>query len=477
MGNNRSASKTSEQIAFQERTEKDRDVPSTQSLANGRAERGPPTMAEHHRPRSRERSEMLEKEAALVIPGGVNSNFRLSAVPPRRFWEQGQGSRLVDVDGNEFIDYILGMGAAVLGHSPAPLLARVAAAQQKLQCPSGQQPAEVELARKIVSLMPSAERARIGCTGSEMVQLALRLARSATGRPKVVKFEGHYHGWFDSTFSGTTEMPAEGEFAAVAQTAGQSPNALADLDVLPWNNLGALEAFVEAHSSEVAAIIMEPVLCNTSVITPADGYLEGARRLCDKHGIVLIFDEVITGFRIDPGGVQAMFGVTPDLTILGKALGAGFPIAGLVGRASLMDLLGNGTVMHGGTYNGNAMAVAAALAALDALSDGDAHKKLRYLSGLLAEGLERISEGQGGSMVVQRAGAVLNTAFDPPGPITDYRSYRLCNPAKQLAFITALDAEGVRVTARGTWFVSTAHTEADIEITLAAAEHALQQVS
>jgi glutamate-1-semialdehyde 2,1-aminomutase len=436
-------------------------------------------MAEHQRPKGRERTAALEAEAALVIPGGVNSNFRLAAVPPRRFWDHGQGSRLTDVDGNEFIDYILGMGAAVLGHSPSPLLAQVATAQQQLQCPSGQQPAEVELAKKIASLVPSAERVRIGCTGSEMVQLALRLARAATGRDLVVKFEGHYHGWFDSTFSGTTEIPAEGEYSAPAQTAGQSLRALADLAVLPWNNLEVLEEFVGAHRGEVAAIIMEPVLCNTSVILPGDGYLEGARRLCDKHGVVLIFDEVITGFRLCPGGAQAMLGVTPDLTVLGKALGAGFPIAALVGNASLMDRLGDGTVMHGGTYNGNAMAVTAAVAALDALSadDGAAQKKLRHQSDLLVEGLERISKDQGGSLAVQGVGAVFNTAFDPPGPITDYRSYRSCNVAKQLAFNKALDAEGVRVTGRGTWFVSTAHTEADVELTLAAAEHALPHVS
>ena len=275
------------------------------------------------------------------------------------------------MDGNEFIDYILGMGAAALGHSPAPLLARVAAAQQDLQCPAGQQPAEVELARKIVSLVPSAQRVRVGCTGSEMVQLALRLARAATGRSLVVKFEGHYHGWFDSTFSGTTEMPAEGEYAAPVQTPGQSPGALADLAVLPWNDLAVLETFVAAHNTEVAALIMEPVLCNTSVIVPRPGYLEGVRRLCDNQGIVLIFDEVITGFRLDPGGAQAMLGVAPDLTVMGKALGAGFPVAGLAGRASLMDLLGRGGVMHGGTYNANAMAVTAALAALDVLADAD----------------------------------------------------------------------------------------------------------
>jgi glutamate-1-semialdehyde 2,1-aminomutase len=274
-------------------------------------------------------------------------------------------------------------------------------------------------------------------------------------------------------------MPAEGEYSAPAQTAGQSLRALADLADLPWNNLEVLEAFVGAHRGGVAAIIMEPVLCNTSVILPRDGYLEGVRRLCDKRGVVLIFDEVITGFRLSPGGAQAMLGVTPDLTVLGKALGAGFPIAGLVGKASLMDRLGNGTVMHGGTYNGNAMAVNAALAALDALSDDDGavHKKLRHLSDLLVEGLERISKDQGGSLAVQGVGAVFNTAFDPPGPITDYRSYLSCNVAKQLAFNKALDAEGVRVTGRGTWFVSTAHTEADVELTLAAAEHALPHVS
>ena len=405
-------------------------------------------MADGLRVRSRQRSEMLEAEAASVIPGAVNSNFRLAAVPPHRFWDRAQGSRLTDVDGNEFIDYVLGMGTAMLGHSPAPLLARVAQAQQLLQCPAGQQVAEIELARKVTSLLPSAERVRIGCTGSEMVQLALRLARAATGRALVVKFEGHYHGWFDSTFSGTTALPAPGGFAAAAQTAGQSPHALADLVVLPWNDLGPLETFLEHRAGEVAALIMEPVLCNTSVIVPKDG-------------------------------AQGLLGVTPDLTVLGKALGAGFPVAALAGKAALMALLGDGSVMHGGTYNGNAMAIAAALAALDALSGpgGGPHLRLTQVAGLLVEGLERLSKDTGESLAVQGVGPVLNTTFDPPGPVTDYRSYQLSNLTKQLAFITALDAEGVRVTGRGTWFVSTAHTEADVELTLDAAAEALRRIS
>jgi glutamate-1-semialdehyde 2,1-aminomutase len=274
-------------------------------------------------------------------------------------------------------------------------------------------------------------------------------------------------------------LPAPGGFAAAAQTAGQSPHALADLVVLPWNDLGPLETFLEHRAGEVAALIMEPVLCNTSVIVPKDGYLEGARRLCDRHGIVLIFDEVITGFRLGPGGAQGLLGVTPDLTVLGKALGAGFPVAALAGKAALMALLGDGSVMHGGTYNGNAMAIAAALAALDALSGpgGGPHLRLTQVAGLLVEGLERLSKDTGESLAVQGVGPVLNTTFDPPGPVTDYRSYQLSNLTKQLAFITALDAEGVRVTGRGTWFVSTAHTEADVELTLDAAAEALRRIS
>jgi glutamate-1-semialdehyde 2,1-aminomutase len=371
------------------------------------------------------------------------------------------------------------MGTAVLGHSPGPVLERVAQAQQLLQCPAGQQVAEVDLAAKITSLLASAEQVRVGCTGSEMVQLALRLARAATGRALVVKFEGHYHGWFDSTFSGTSQVPGGDGFVAPPQTAGQSPHALAELVVLPWNDLGPLQAFLDSHAGQVAAIIMEPVLCNTSVIVPRDGYLQGVRRLCDSHGTVLIFDEVITGFRLALGGAQGLVGVTPDLSVLGKALGAGFPVAALAGKAALMGLLGDGTVMHGGTYNANAMALAAALAALDTLSgpDGLAQGRLAQTAGTLLEGLERLARDSGAGLAVQGVGPVLNTTFDPPRPITDYRSYQASNLAKQQAFITALDAEGVRVTGRGTWFVSTAHTEADVELTLGAAARALRRIS
>jgi len=422
----------------------------------------------------------LASRAARVLPGGANSNFRLASAT--RFWASGSGSRLTDVDGNEFIDYAMGMGTAILGHSPRGVLDRVAAAQVLLQCPAGQQEAEVELAERIVELVPSAERVRIGCTGTEMVQLALRVARATTGRSLVVKFEGHYHGWLDSVFSGTTALPAEGSVAAVAQTGGQSPAALQDLAVLPWNDLGVLAGFLAARGGEVAALIMEPVLCNTSVIVPRDGYLQAVRELCDQHGVVLIFDEVITGFRLHQGGAQARLGVTPDLTVLGKALGAGFPIAALAGRASLMGSIGGGpvmhSVMHGGTYNANAPAVAAALAALDEMADPGQqfYSRLEAVGRRLADGLTEAARKAGGTMSVAAAGPVVNTTFSPPQPIVDFRTYQASDLDRQRSFIESLEAEGVRLTSRGTWFVSSAHTDKDIDLTLAAVERALRRL-
>jgi glutamate-1-semialdehyde 2,1-aminomutase len=421
-------------------------------------------------------SQDLAARASRVLPGGANSNFRLASAA--RFWASGSGSRLTDVDGNEVIDYALGMGTAILGHSPRNVLDRVSAAQQLLQCPAGQQEAEVDLAERIVELVPSAERVRIGCTGTEMVQLALRVARAVTGRSLVVKFEGHYHGWLDSIFSGTTELPAAGTVAAVPQTAGQDAAALHDLAVLPWNDRGVLETFLASRGSEIAALIMEPVLCNTGVIVPGDGYLEAARALCDQHGIVLIFDEVITGFRLHSGGAQARLGITPDLTVLGKALGAGFPIAALAGRAELMGSIGGGpvmhSVMHGGTYNANAPAVAAAVAALEEMSGQQFYPRLETAGRRLADGLAEAARQAGGAMVVSSAGPVVNTTFSPPQPITDFRTYQASDLDRQRSFMAALEAEGVRLTSRGTWFVSSAHTDDDIDLTLAAAARALR---
>lgn len=429
----------------------------------------------------RERSIALAMRAAAVLPGGVNSNFRLPAA--NRFYVSASGSRLIDADDHEVIDYVLGMGVAILGHSPKGVLDAVALAESRLQCPAGQQEAEVELAERIVALVPSAELVRIGCTGSEMVQLAMRLARAATGRSLIVKFEGHYHGWLDSIFAGTTAIDAERPDgrqvpSARAQTAGQMAGALGDLTVLPWNDLDTLQTFLDEHGDKVAGLIMEPICCNTSVIEPRPGYLEGVRRLADQHGIVLIFDEVITGFRFAPGGAQERLGVTPDLTVLGKALGAGYPVAALAGRRHLMRLIGDGTVMHGGTYNANAMAVAAAAAALDIIASPlvQLHRCLETMAARLAAGLAEAGSTHDHGLLVQRCGPMINTTFEAPAPITDLRSYLASDLGKQQRFIEQLEHEGVRVTARGTWFLSLEHSEDDIDRSVLAAGRALEHL-
>lgn len=423
--------------------------------------------------------EALATRARKVIPGGVNSNFRTAS--EGRFFASAKGSRLIDTEGTEYVDYVLGMGVALLGHSPAAVIEQVCSAERRLQCPAGQHEAEVELAEKIVGLVPSAELVRIGCTGSEMVQLAMRVARAATGRRLVVKFEGHYHGWFDNIFAGTTVVaPNPGLSAqALAQSAGQAAAALQDLVVLPWNDITTLESFLEARGHEVAAIIMEPICCNTSVIVPRPTYLAAVRSLCDSMGIALVFDEVISGFRFAPGGAQELLGVLPDLTVLGKALGAGYPVAALAGRASLMELISTGGVMHGGTYNANAMAVAAARASLDTITaEGKLlYEKLGSLAGLLADRLIIEARKRDLDLVVMQTGPVLNTTFDARNPIVDYRSYHETNLTKQRHFLDNLEAEGVRVTNRGTWFLSLAHTPRDLEITVDAAGRALDRLA
>lgn len=428
----------------------------------------------------RERSVSLAKRAAEVLPGGVNSNFRFAATD--RFYVKAHGSKLIDADGNEVIDYVLGMGVAILGHSPPQVLDAVAQAEALLQCPAGQQEAEVELAERIVDLVPSAELVRIGCTGSEMVQLAMRLARAVTGKRLVVKFEGHYHGWLDNIFVGTTVIdaePTDGSSvpAPSPQSAGQSIAPLEEVVVLPWNDLDLLSRFVGERGHEIAAVIMEPVCCNTSVIPPRTGYLEGVRALTDEHGIVLIFDEVITGFRMSPGGAQARLRVTPDLTVLAKAMGAGFPVAALAGRRDLMALIGDGTVMHGGTYNANAMSVAAAGAALAVISSSEVqlHDHLEALAVRLADGL--MERGSHLGLHAQRYGPMVNTTFDVPAPVVDLRTYRATNLVKQQDFLNRLEHAGVRVTARGTWFTSLAHSDEDVDRSVMAAERVLSEMN
>ena len=425
------------------------------------------------------RSQAHHDHASQVIAGGVNSNVRLSRPGTPLCFSKAQGAHLTDLDGHDYIDYALGMGPAILGHAPKVLIDAIAESLATGQLFAGQSRAELELGRRLSEHVPGAELVRIGMTGSEMVQAALRVARAATGRNKFVKFAGHYHGWFDNvltqecTFSlgqSPYDKPAK------ALSLGQTPHSLANTVVLPWNDLATLTAYFERHASDTAAVIMELVMCNTGVIPPVQGYLEAVRKLCDDHGVVLIADEVVTGFRLGLGGAQEALGVHADLGVFAKALGGGVPVAALTGRKSLMSLIGSGAVNHSGTYNSNLIAVSAANATLDALAKdhGAAYLRVETIGRALIEGMRDLAKRVGANLVVQGYPSVFNTAFSDQRAIDSMDSYLRCDQSKQQRFLHALLERGVRPTSRGTWFVSAAHGESEVETTLKAAHDSLR---
>ena len=425
-------------------------------------------------------SEHHHELARARIAGGVNSNVRLRGVP--LCFASGKGARLTDVDGNVYLDYALGMGPNILGHAPAAVVDEVARTLALGQLFAGQHTLELELAEKLSTCVESAELVRFGLTGSEMVQAAIRVARAYTGRPQVIKFEGHYHGWLDNIFVNVSGPPVVdgGPMPRphFLQSAGQSPDASVDIAVLPWNDFEVIERYVSANVDRIAAIITEPVMFNTGGILPKEGYLRHLRRLSTKHGVVLIFDEVITGFRVALGGAQGLFGVKPDLSVFAKAMGAGFPVSALAGRRDIMGLFASGQVNHSGTYNANVPSIAAALSTLNELCSPEraAYDNMNARGKSLMDGITRAARKQGVEMQVSGFPTAFHTCFASQ-PIYDYTSYMRSDQRRLNAFLRALLNLRIRTTARGTWFLSTAHTDSDVEATLDAVTLALRDLS
>jgi glutamate-1-semialdehyde 2,1-aminomutase len=338
---------------------------------------------------------------------------------------------------------------------------------------------EAEAARRIVAAVPSVELVRFGNSGTEVVLHATRLARAYTGRTVVVRFEGQDHGWADQlewshhpdlAKAGPRERPvALPGSPGIPEVIGQT------LAVLPWNDVEAVERLVAERGHEIAAILTEPIMGNTGVIPPRPGYLEFLREITAANGIVLIFDEVITGFRVAPGGAQALYGVTPDLTTMAKALGGGFPAAALGGRYDIMDQVSEGAVLHAGTYNANVVATAASVASLELLTEPGTHERLFRLAGRLMTGFGEILERAGVPIQVQGVGPMFQLWFSET-PIVDYRdAARHLNSPRYAALARALHERGVLVHPSNIelWFVSTVHTDADIDETLQAFEDAV----
>ena len=420
----------------------------------------------------------LTEENSRWVAGGVNSNFRMGMQPGPLVFERGEGPYLYDADGNRLIDYYCGMGAMVLGHSPESVRRAVKEQVDKGILFAGQTAIEIEAARLLCERIPSAQKLRFGSSGSEVAQAAMRLCRAATGRRKIIKFEGHYHGWFDNILWSTAPpLNAAGPDDAPVPVGGSAGQDAAEADgivVLQWNDLAMLEA--RLAQGDIAGVIMEPAMCNQGAMAPADGYLAGAKAACETHGALLVFDEVITGFRLHQGGAQALFGVTPDLSIFAKAIANGFPVAAIVGRADLIDRFATGGVLHGGTFNAQPVAMAAMIATQQALTQ--AHFETAGAQGLrLQNGIRNVLAEAGIPAIVNGFPLVFHVAFGLEQPPRNWREVAMRDHARYVRFAHELLKNGVRALERGAWFVSSAHTAEVIDETLDAVRSAARAVA
>jgi glutamate-1-semialdehyde 2,1-aminomutase len=416
------------------------------------------------------RSRELLARASQWMPQGVSSPFRARAPVPL-YIADASGCRLADVDGNEYIDYGLAWGPLILGHRHPRLVEAVRAQADRPHTLGAQHELEPAVAEQICRIVPCAERVCFTSSGTEAVQLALRLARAHTKACLVLKFEGHYHGWVDPILLSHHPAPAllgdADEPTVVPESAGQVPNAVDNVVVRQWNDVDTLEAAFRADPGEIAAVVMEPVLCNSGCLLPREGYLQAVRELCDAHGVLLVFDEIITGFRIALRGAQGHYGVTPDLATFGKAVGGGLPLSIVTGRAEIMDLVGRG-VSFGGTFNGNPLSLAGARATLTELErdDGAPLVEANRLGAQLRDGIQQRADARGVALQVTGFGTAFALHFTPRSELACYRDTLDDDKAKLGHFMKRALSKGVAIVADGRFYVSTVHREDDIQETL-----------
>ncbi len=423
----------------------------------------------------------LYERAKRSLAGGVNTNSRISELPWPLYFERGKGALLYDADGNELIDYVLGRGPMIFGHSPDFLLDAVAEAMTTGQIFGGQHELEFEVAELVHEMVPCAELVRFMSSGTEAVQLALRVARAYTGRAKIVRFDTQFHGWGESIFYGMSDYEGDELPAAIPQAKGFASGTADDIVPLPINDLDILVRALDRHHDEVAAIISSPMPHHVAI---EPGYFEEVRRICDERGVVLIFDEVVTGFRVAAGGGQELLGVTPDIATFAKAMANGFPVAMVAGNDEMMGLMEDGTVMHGGTVNTNVMCMAAADVCLRKLAenDGAVYHQLEAKGRALMEGLREGAAKHEIELEVTGPGTFVDVAFPAEAEIPGYDGLRV-NRERAIydQFSLEMLHRGVRLmkggTGGGSWFMSTAHSDEVIERTLDAADDAFASMT
>ena len=422
-------------------------------------------------------SALLFERARNVMPGGVNSPVRafgaVGGTP--RFIQKAKGSKIYDADGNEYIDYVGSWGPMILGHA-APEVVKAVQETAALGTSFGA-PTELEirLAEKVVHMVPSIEKVRFVNSGTEATMSAVRLARAFTNRSRILKFAGCYHGHSDFFLA---EAGSGLATFGIPNSPGVPAPVVNETLIAPYNDLDAVTRLFETHGDNIAAVIVEPIAGNMGVVPPKDGFLAGLREITRKFGSLLIFDEVITGFRVHPGGAQGLYGITPDLTCLGKIIGGGLPVGAYGGRADIMSHVApEGPVYQAGTLSGNPLAMAAGLATLEALEKPGVYEQLEHTAAALAAGLKTAAESAHVPLLIHRVGSMLGLFFTTDS-VYDYQTVKASRAEAYRRFFHAMLEEGVYLapSAFEAAFVSLAHSAEDIEKTVHAAEIAMRTI-
>jgi glutamate-1-semialdehyde 2,1-aminomutase len=417
-------------------------------------------------------STRLHQAACEVLATGVSSGMRRHVTPTPLYFDRGDGPYLWDVDNRRFLDYTLGWGPLILGNNHPQVNDAVFRQLQRAYTFGAQHELEPRVAKQIVDMVPGVEQVIFSNTGSEAVQAALRIARAVTGRNKIVKFEGHYHGWMNNVL--VSYHPTAGDSFETQPTCGGQPaREYADTVVLPWNDLECVREALERHGHEIAAVLTEPLLANSGSCEPRDGYLAGLIELCRQHGAVSIFDEVITGFRLAPGGAREYYGVAPDLSIYGKAIAAGFSLSAVAGKREMFDVLRDGRTFHAGTYNGNPICLAAASAALDLLAQPGTFVKMHAHGKALQQALGSAAEKHGHQVATCGAGTVFSVHWGMAQPPRNYRETLKADSEAYTRFRMAMLQRGVYLLPDARWYVGATHDDAALELAIDAIEDSM----